>query len=424
MDETQIAYGIKPVRKSGKIVFPGSFSGNYATWKPKFGEMEQERRRTNSAGHTILMAVSDSYDAIAWENGDIVVTIEAFKSPGYLAAVINHETIHFEQMITPVRGHFTTASERERAAYNMMQGLTNRRFFQLTSTELALIKERFEHAMLNAEASPNAMMAGGSSSYSIDLTENPDGEELLRNKLQEALDSAAMNRKRIELAKDRDLDERLTSRIIDLAKRTCASPGSVTQEELDALPSPRNPQNIQQPTFGSNCERAIFDEINAGSMAGTLKRRATPGKALPIQAEPEREKVQPARGYPPPTAVVIVAGVPLSTVLLELKQQAELACQNQGRILVERNLFNPPGRYFQEPRNEQTVADIKAGLGFCEGHVFQRFFEMLREERGKEITERWLIDTVESAPTGAVQGGGGSNPCERNGDPFGCQPRR
>ena len=150
-----------------------------ANWKPMFGEMEKSRRKMNKAGHNILMKIPVPYDAITWENGDIIVTIEAFLlSPGYLAAVISHETIHFDQFTTPNLGNKMTSVARERAAYNMMRGLTNRGIFQLSPAELAKIEVNFKHAMKNASSSPNALMAGGSAFYSVDLTVNPNGEVL------------------------------------------------------------------------------------------------------------------------------------------------------------------------------------------------------------------------------------------------------
>lgn len=421
IEETRAAYGIEPHRWSDELVLKGEFNKTRANWSPKFGEWSETRTASNRFGDQILMMYPGPYVALTWENGDIVITIDAFAfSPGYLAAIIKHETVHFDQITTLGRGDKMSPAGRENEAFHAMQGV-NSRIFNLTPSEMARIQSNYESAIKHSSSQQGSPF-GASGFDSINLTENPDGEELLRQKIKEAMESAARNRERLELERQRDIDARLKSTIIDLAKRTCAEPGSVTQAELDALPSKRNQDSSNYPTGVSHCELIIFIAISTGENADSLQRRAAPGKAVPIQGETPTP-MQPARGYPPSRAIPNEAGVPLSTVLQELKRQAGLACQHQGRIGVAGDLFNPRVRYFQEPRNEQTAAAIKAGLGPCEGHVFQRFFEMLRDERGSEITEQWLVDTVSSAPTGASQGGG-SNPCEMNGDPFGCQPRR
>lgn len=421
MDETRIAYGIRPNRYSGKIVLPGGFKDTYADYRPKFGPMEQTRVKTNRAGRSIAMGQPDSYDAIVWENGDIIVTIAAFNfSPGYLAAVMTHETIHFDQFTTPGRGDKSSSSAREREAYNTMIGLTNRPIFQLSPEELKLIDKQFDDAIRNAPLSKNGTMVGASGFFSVDLTQNPNGEELLLQAMSEAKELAAKQRERIEQERQRDHDERLKTEWINLAHRSCDAPGSVSQNELDALPRlhKREPLDVML-LFGNCYERVYYRLYNSGT-AEEIRQESTPSRAA----------VPPA---PVPPAAGVVAGNTFESVLPKLKDFAEIACTYQGKISPIRSLFTPRAPYLYSSGDESAAANLMAGLTGCQRHLFRRLFDVIRSGNGGQISEKWLVETVASTPVAPVivappQGGGyvspppaGTNPCERNGDPFGCQ---
>ncbi|MDE2143325.1 MAG: hypothetical protein KGJ84_13025 [Elusimicrobia bacterium] len=91
------------------------------------------------------------------------MTIKAFLfSPGYLAAVIQHETIHFDQLTTPGRGDRMTPGAREVDAYLSMQGQNSDAVFQLTPAEKGIIKAAFDKARAEANSSPNATVKGAS----------------------------------------------------------------------------------------------------------------------------------------------------------------------------------------------------------------------------------------------------------------------
>jgi hypothetical protein len=163
IDDTRKAYDIKPHHWSGPIVLNGDFNATPANWQPKFGEMDHARTKTNANGEQITMIKPTTYAAITWENGDIVVTIKSFLySPGYLASILQHETIHFDQITTLGRGDQLTPGEREWQAYQAMRGRNSEIIFQLTSEEKRIIEDAFKKSMAEANSSPNSTMKGAS----------------------------------------------------------------------------------------------------------------------------------------------------------------------------------------------------------------------------------------------------------------------
>ena len=127
----------------------------------KFGEMEFEREATDVHGNRIQMKAVMPYAGIVWDNGDMVITLRAFDhSPGYLAALIYHEMIHFEQFTTKGRGDQLTPYARERQAFEAMQDPKNQQYFGLNSVELDVIKKARDAELRRLESSAVGYMIG------------------------------------------------------------------------------------------------------------------------------------------------------------------------------------------------------------------------------------------------------------------------
>lgn len=430
IDDTRAWYDIKPHRWSAEIVLNGDFNKTRANWSPKFGDWVEKRTAPNRNSDRILMTYSGPYSAVTWGNGDIVITIDAFAfSPGYLAAVIKHETVHFDQITTRGRGDKMSPAGRENEAYHAMQGL-NSSIFNLSPSEEAAIKVNFENALKRTSSLPNSPL-GASGFESINLTENPDGEEILRKRIEEAKSLAKESRQRVEQERRSALIQRLQTSYSEIAKRACENPGSVSQAELDALPSSREMEDRSTPEGLTPCEKEIYQGLMNGANADDLVRYATP--VVPAI---------PSITYPPlpqPPVAYVPADVSksLGEILPGLKEFAEMACKYGGHIPAPKGFFAPRQPYAVTSIDDAAADKMKAGLGRCESHVFGRLYEALRDGRGDLITEQWFIDAVASTPTQISppannggyfpppqNGGGGRNPCEVNGDPFGCQPRR
>lgn len=430
--DTYADYGIKPHRYSGEIVLPGDLEKTQSSWKPKFGTIEHERRVLNGAGHDVIMGQQEDYEAITWANGDIFITITAFRfSPGYLAAIISHETIHFDQITTKGVGDKTTVLERERRAFNQARGTALKSVFNLTNDESTAVEAAFDKALKTASTSRNSMVIGASGMESVDLTENPNGEDIFRQRIEEAKALAEESRQRVEQERRREINQRLQISYMEIAKRSCESPGSVSQAELDVLPSSREMEDRSTPEGLSPCEREIYQGLMNGANADDLIRYATPV----VPAQPSI--TYPPLPQPPVAYVPAVVSKSLGEILPGLKEFAEMACKYGGHIPAPKGFFAPRQPYAVTSIDDAAADKMKAGLGRCESHVFGRLYEALRDGRGDLITEQWFVDAVASTPAQIIppannggffpppqNGDGGRNPCEVNGDPFGCQPRR
>lgn len=377
IENTRFSYGIKPVRMSGKIVMPGDFDGTYADWKPQFGQMVHTRVRTNRAGHSIVMGQPDSYEAVAWANGDIVITIDAFRfSPAYLAAVINHETIHFDQFTDPKRGPRSTPLQREREAYNMMRGTSFRSVFNLSPVEMEAIETSYKRAIANATSSANGTVVGASDIYTVDLTQDPDGEALLMRTMREAKELAQRQKDRQEQERRNDHDKRLMNALIAVTRRSCDNPGSVSQAELSALPLPFNSEfkrikPLRSADFPGRerCLNVYEYLAYAGRDAEALRKAASPtGPALlqpiAVPSDPQLIHVGPNKH-------------PFSRVLPQYKSYAENACRSPAQIQWDSILF-PAYDYSYREYDDKLIRELKIGMGDCAQKLLDYLVEIKR----------------------------------------------
>lgn len=419
LENTRFAYGIKPNRYSGKIVLPGGFKDTYADYRPRFGEMKQTHEKLNRGGHMIAMGYPGSYAAITWENGDIIVTIDAFKfSPGYLAAVITHETIHYDQITTVGRGNKMSRQAREREAYNTMIGLTNRPIFQLSPMELGVVKDNFHRAMNSTSPSDSSPLLGDSGFYSVDLTLDPNGEEHLLQAMREAKEVAAKQRERIELERQRDHDERLKNAWVALAQRSCANPGSVSQAELDRLPKPYGTDVMDTTPRGlGECGGKVYSMLSYGASAEEIRGMSTPppkpvDALIPPPPQAARPDPQPQQGAQ--------AQTPFSSVLPGLKNIAVTACLSSGQVPIEKNLTQPDMPFsFWKEMDDKTADSLSSGLGNCEGRLFRRLIELIRAGQGDRITALWVQQTAAAYRNTAGTSPGHAAPPSRSCEDYG-----
>lgn len=108
---------------------------------------------------------------MTWPDGQIILGPPAFRSPAYLAAIIAHETYHFEQYTTPGKGDRLTFERSELEAFGFILGLRNT--LGLSDDEVKLVQETEQDELsrgpvpgspfvdLNAKGSPPDEMATG-----------------------------------------------------------------------------------------------------------------------------------------------------------------------------------------------------------------------------------------------------------------------
>lgn len=153
-------YGLKPSNYSAPIQ-DGKFKGDNASWAPKYHEWGVANDRMDQKGKDQTLRYHDPYGAVTWINGDIWITPDVLtESPAYLAAIILHETVHFEQFTDTFLAKTLTAIDRENRAYSEMQKSANVVALGLKSNEVAKINAIFVKAMIKLRSNPYANVPG------------------------------------------------------------------------------------------------------------------------------------------------------------------------------------------------------------------------------------------------------------------------
>lgn len=156
------AYGIAPDRKVANLVMGGEFKGRKATWMPVFGEVKS-RWLQDYKGHSMeIKPPVGGADALTWPTGQIEIGENVFTSPAFLAAIIAHETIHFEQRTTHGRGDRPGMTFRamELEAYNDILSPQRAAALGLQSWETAIIDSRKTKALNTPEDAYVSPFAG------------------------------------------------------------------------------------------------------------------------------------------------------------------------------------------------------------------------------------------------------------------------
>ena len=191
----------------------------------------------------------------------------------------------------------------------------------------------------------------------------------------------------------RDHDERLKNARVDLARRFCAAPGSISQAELDALPKPYARDDDVPPDL-RGCEETIYSAISRGVKADALIYQ------IPV----------PLQGVRPSPPVEIVARIPFSSNLTDLSGLSERACSSAGRVEGAERLVNPRNPYFfRREVDDEKIDELSARLDDCSRRLFHKLVETIRAGQGAAVTGRWLRDRVNdysSRPIYAEPSGG------------------
>mgnify|MGYP001591441458 CR=1 FL=1 len=154
--QTLELYHIAPPLKHQTIV-AGPFFGSEAHWDPKFGRLDHRMVKNEETGKYIPLIYDKESAAVTWHDGRIELSREVFKSPGFLASVLYHEAIHFEQLTTKGQGDEMSDHETEYKAYMMQR--SKRIDFQLTESEVKDITDRL-HRRLSHPVIPGWRFGG------------------------------------------------------------------------------------------------------------------------------------------------------------------------------------------------------------------------------------------------------------------------
>ncbi len=134
---------------------------------------------------------------------------------------------------------------------------------------------------------------------------------------------------RAKSIREREQDAQLSRAVADLAERSCDTPGSVSQAELNALPRPHDADYVDRnplPTDPRPCVMNAYLYLGRGGVsAGSLESMTTP-PAAPI------DLVSPP---PPPPVPQVEPPAPLASALPLFKKFATAACLSPEKAWMD-----------------------------------------------------------------------------------------
>lgn len=232
---------------------------------------------------------------------------------------------------------------------------------------------------------------------------------------REALKLVAQAREQRKIA-EQDHDERLRYTLIEMAQRSCADPGSVTQAELDALPDPYQEdfKTSQGTPRGLDiCAYMVYLDLGRGVSSEKIRAKATPSKPADTRAIPPGPQGAPTIREP----VDAGATVPFNSVFPRLKDLAVTACASPAQVSVDAGMFRRSAPvYYSRSADDAIAASLSTGLGDCPRQLFYTLIETLRAGQGSIITDQWVrsLAAVYSTPPYVPPSSGGR--CEEYGN--------
>lgn len=444
---TILAYKLEPSAPSGTSVMPGT-AGRTIFWTPVAREREARQLQDSKGNLDGKLQPKKDLDGAAYFDGVTYIYPSAFEhGPGYLASILVHERTHFEQYTTKGKGDVMSYAEAQEEAY-AAQARKNLDFFdpanpkelrQMQDIDRARDDEKAAADLVRSERKSlkgrlRAMLPGRGPSDMFESKVHTNVELVdIKNLVakaraqaeighRETLKREAAAKEAAEKTAQRDHDSRLRDSIIDMTRRSCDNPGSVTQAELTALPRPyQKPSDFRwmaplEPRDFPGREHCvnIYEYLAySGRNAEELRKASTPAQMpAPIIAVP----VAPTSPAPSGEATKI----PFSRALPDFKSYAVSACsapqQTQGDIMLFR-AYDHSARTF----DDALIGDLKNGMNNCSRQLFDHLIAANRRNDLDALSAEAIQAKVRAlTPAPPVGGGGGGYSPPRNNEP-GCE---
>lgn len=241
--------------------------------------------------------------------------------------------------------------------------------------------------------------------------------EILAEALNEARALIARARAQAAIAQ-RDHDERLKRTYAEMAIRSCANPGSVSQDELDDLPVPFQ-KDLQWsgdlPPGLDECAVQVYFILRKGLDANRLRERSMP--VVPFAVLPDAPRVAAARPSPPATPAA-QPKIPLNSIFPTLKDVAVRACASPARAVFGVSVPQSASAYsFNRDRDDESAALFSDGLGECARGLFYKLIDTIRSGQVSVFNDAWLREMAKrSSAAGYVA------PSPQSSLPVGCIP--
>lgn len=439
MHMTILAYGLEPVGWSGTSVMPWT-KGRTIHWQPVAREREA-RQIQNADGKFRDVKQGGDYAGITYIDGVTYMDPSAFeKGPGFLASYLLHERVHFEQFTTAGKGDAMTYAEAQKEAYQAQVDSASYFFDPNIPADLRMMQdiERLrdeEQATVALEVDARKGLKGilrrfRSPSGPPDVFESKvhTNEELadISGLVSQARGQSEIARRETEQREARARaaaeqvahDEGLKRTYAEMAVRSCANPGSVTQDELDDLPVSFQ-KDLQWsgglPPGLDECAVQVYFILRKGLDASRLRERSMP--VVPFAVLPDAPRVAAARPSPPATPAA-QPKIPLNSIFPTLKDVAVRACASPARAVFGVSVPQAASAYsFNRDRDDESAAVFSDGLGECSRGLFYKLIDTIRSGQASAFSDAWLRDMAKrSSAAGYVA------PSPQSSLPVGCIP--
>ncbi len=205
------------------------------------------------------------------------------------------------------------------------------------------------------------------------------------------LDQAHQERMKVSRQK---YDEKVRAIMADMARRSCANPGSVTQVELDLLPELSEPvYNNPYPKGLDDCSLQVYLNLGPTARAEEIRRLSTPVVPIKIKALP-----------PDPVAARPIPPSPFELALPQLRSFALEACRSPES--AQPVYLNINDSFYKGIRGNEGLITLciessRRGLSGCSLKLYDELVAMVRNGTyGKVGTRDWIRTTVASySPT-------------------------
>lgn len=181
-------------------------------------------------------------------------------------------------------------------------------------------------------------------------------------------------------------DMLLKNRLVEITRRSCVSPGSVRQAELDSLPREGFYRSADGSLPGSLGECIwVYIHLRSGERdAEKIKALSVPAQAVAIR--PVQQDEQP---------IVVTPKTPFEAVFPRLKAFAITACRSSEQVSLPRDVYQPHFPLsFNRQLDDAIANSLSAGLSDCEKPLFYKLIEMIRAGQGTQIDAKWVGDMV------------------------------
>ena len=250
---------------------------------------------------------------------------------GFLAAIIYHETRHFNRLVEPPPGSKEKQSWGSREQEEFLAYLAQGKMasvFGLSKTDIQKIetqRDAYLDKINRKDVTSSNPSPGDEANWKsvYEGTWNGGGPKQINLEEEyEKLKRAVKENKTKRSEEDRRQDGVLDASLHELAAKLCANPNSVAQEDIDRLGSPINP--------GPFHARGISD--SDGTCADTVYRAMCRGigsngislNALRLYADPPRAELSASMPPPPPDVPAAeLAAPPEDEEAARRAQQAE-----------------------------------------------------------------------------------------------------